>query len=150
MDNPIVQYFQTLIGKENYNGPSPLGNWLNGTLRKMQPGDVMVEFKVRKTFTNPMGSLHGGAISAMIDDVIGLTTFSLCNEYHYTSVNLVVDFLAGAKIGDTLMVHAQVIRQGRKIINLSSTVHNQDGKIIAKATSNMGVTHIKNPFLMAK
>ena len=150
MANPVIQYFQTLLDKENYQGPSPVGNWLNGIVREVKPGDISVEFKVRKDFTNPMGGVHGGIISAMIDDVIGMATFSLCNEYHYTSVNLVVDFLAGTKLGDTLMVRAEVIRKGRKIINVSSTIHNQDGKIVAKATSNMGVTHIKNPFLMVK
>ncbi len=143
MSNPIVEIFAARIGKVTEDGPSAVGNWLAGTVREAKEGEVTVRFTVRQEMTNPVGTIHGGMISLMCDEVIGMTCFSLYNEYHFTSINLVVDFLSAAREGDILDVCAKVIRKGRTIINLECTVTNETGKLIAKAQQNMVRTHIQ-------
>jgi len=143
MSNPIVEMFASQVGKGIESGPSPVGNWLAGTMCEVKEGEVTVRFEVRENMTNPVGGIHGGIISLMCDEVIGMTCFSLYNEYHFTSINLVVDFLSAAKVGDVLDVCAKVVRKGRTIINLECTVTNEAGKLIAKAQQNMARTHIQ-------
>lgn len=143
MSNPIVEMFHSQIGQVLDSNFSPVGKWLSGTLREVKEGEITVDFTVRKEMTNPVGTIHGGIVSLMCDEVIGMTTFSLYNEYHYTSINLSVDFLASAKEGEALSVCAKVIRKGRTIINLTCTVTNETGKLIAKAQQNMVKTHIQ-------
>jgi len=135
--------FTSQIGKVINDGPSSVGNWLAGTLHEVKEGEVTVKFDIRKEMTNPVGTIHGGMISLMCDEVIGMTCFSLYNEFHFTSINLVVDFLSAAREGDTLEVCAKVVRKGRTIINLECTVIDQKGKLIAKAQQNMAKTHIQ-------
>ncbi len=143
MSNPIVEMLRPQIGQTHRDSPSPVGKWLKGVLQDVKEGEATMEFVVRHDMTNPVGTIHGGIISLMCDEVIGLTAFTLYNEYHFTSVNLVVDFLATAKEGDTLSVCAKVVRKGRTIINLECKVTNTTGKLIAKAQQNMVRTHIQ-------
>jgi len=143
MSNPIVEMFAARIGKVTEDGPSAVGNWLAGTVREVKEGEVTVRFTVRAEMTNPVGTIHGGMVSLMCDEVIGMACFSLYNEYHFTSINLVVDFLSAAREGDVLDVCAKVIRKGRTIINLECIVTNEAGKLIGKAQQNMVRTHIQ-------
>ncbi len=143
MSNPIVEIFAARIGKVTEDGPSAVGNWLAGTVQEAKEGEVTVRFTVRKEMTNPVGTIHGGMVSLMCDEVIGMTCFSLHNEFHFTSINLTVDFLSAAREGDVLDVCAKVIRKGRTIINLECTVTNESGKLIARAQQNMVRTHIQ-------
>ena len=143
MSNPIVEIFAARIGKVTEDGPSAVGNWLAGTVQEAKEGEVTVRFTVRKEMTNPVGTIHGGMVSLMCDEVIGMTCFSLYNEFHFTSINLTVDFLSAAREGDVLDVCAKVVRKGRTIINLECTVTNESGKLIARAQQNMVRTHIQ-------
>lgn len=143
MSNPIVEMFASRIGEITEDGPSAVGNWLAGTVREVKEGEVTVRFTVREEMTNPVGTIHGGMVSLMCDEVIGMTCFSLYNEYHFTSINLVVDFLSAARVGDVLDVCAKVIRKGRTIINLECIVTNDAGKLIARSQQNMVRTHIQ-------
>jgi acyl-coenzyme A thioesterase 13 len=134
----MIEYFKQNIGKyASEISPSPLGRWLNGKLVGVEDGSLTMEFVVREEMTNPGKILHGGATASMIDDVMGLTVFSLGRENFYTSVNLNVDYLLSAKVGDVLLVKTKVVRAGKTIINLECEVRNSEDKIVAKCTSNM-------------
>ncbi len=142
MSNHIVDFLQTVIGKPA-EGPSPAGNWLGGILKEAKEGEITVDFVIREEMCNPVGTIHGGMLSLMADEVIGMTTFSLNTEYLYTSVNLVVDFLSNVRQGETVSVKAEVVRKGRNIINVSCFITSETGKLLAKVTSNMGKTQNK-------
>jgi acyl-coenzyme A thioesterase 13 len=119
--------------------------WLNGTLRDAREGSITIEFVVREEMTNPMGILHGGITAAIMDDVIGTTVYSLGREYFYTSVNLVIDYLASAQKGETITASAQIIRAGKTIVNAQCEITNAEGKVLARGTSNLLTTSIKIP-----
>ncbi|WP_373515628.1 PaaI family thioesterase, partial [Persicitalea sp.] len=92
--NPRLDFFRARIGQDLSDSISPLGRWLNGTLRAVEYGKISVEFIVREEMTNPMSVLHGGAAAAIMDEVVGMMVFMLGREYGYTSVNLNCDFLS--------------------------------------------------------
>lgn len=133
----MLDAFRSQIGSSFAQGPSPLGRWLNGTLRAADAGTLTVEFLVREEFTNPAGTLHGGVIAAICDDVIGATVFSLGLPQIYASINLNVDYLAPARIGDFVTVTTRIVQQGRTIINTVAEFQRADGKLLARATSNL-------------
>lgn len=142
-ENPIVSALEEQIEKVLDSDFSPVGKWLSGTLKAVKVGELTVDYTIRHEMTNPVGTIHGGMVSLMCDEVIGMTAYSLYNEYHFTSVNLVVDFLSKAVKDEVLSVTAKVIRKGRTIINLECMVTNADGKLIAKAQQNMVRTPLK-------
>jgi len=136
MENSIVQYLQSTIGT-SAEGPSPAGNWLNGILRAATEGNITVEYTVRPEMCNPVGTIHGGMLALMIDEVIGIATFSLQTEFIYTTVNLSLDYLSNGRKGDVITTKATVVRKGKSIINVSAEITNATGKTLVKATSNM-------------
>jgi acyl-coenzyme A thioesterase 13 len=144
--NPRLEFFRSQIGNSLSQSPSPLGRWLNGTLKEAGHGLMTVEFLVREEMTNPMGVLHGGVAAAMMDDVVGMMVYALGREYGYTSVNLNCDFLSAAREGEVLTVQAHVIRAGKNVVHGECRIVNETGKIIAKTATNLIQTGIKLPF----
>lgn len=139
--SPALAYFRSRLGQAlSQASPSPLGHWLNGTLVGAEEGSLTVEHLIRDEFCNPGGILHGGTASAMMDDVMGMTVFSLGLDAFYSSINLSVDFLWSAKPGEILTVKSSIIRQGRKIVNAACEIRNAENVLIAKATSNLVTT----------
>lgn len=134
--------FKELIGKEAKDvSPSPFGRWLNGKLIEASAGSLTIEFVVREELTNPAGIMHGGAIAGLIDEVIGMTTFSLGKTGFYVAINLNIDFLRPGKLGEKLRVVSEVIRDGRTMAHAECKVYNEEGKLIAKAASNLALTN---------
>ncbi|HMC02236.1 MAG TPA: PaaI family thioesterase [Flavobacteriaceae bacterium] len=145
MENKRLQLVQSFVGKPFSGSPSPFAKWLNGTVVSVDENSVEFQFDVRKEMTNPVGMLHGGVISGMIDDCMGVTFFILGLEYFYPTINLNVEFFSSAKEGETITVQTKVVKQGRTIINLKAEVMNEEQKAIAFATSNLAVSQIKIP-----
>lgn len=134
--------FKELIGIEAKDvSPSPFGRWLNGKLIDASAGSLTIEFVVREELTNPAGIMHGGAIAGLIDEVMGMTTFSLGKTGFYVAVNLNIDFLRPGKLGEKLRVVSEVIRDGRTMAHAECKVYNEEGKLIAKASSNLALTN---------
>ena len=125
--------------------PSPVGRWLNGRLTDIQEGSMEVEFIVREDMTNPMGVLHGGIASTILDEVVGTMVYALGRDFAYVSVNLNCDFLHAARIGDTITAKAKVIRAGKNIVHVEGIITDPESRIIAKCTSNLIQTNLKLP-----
>ncbi|MFC3879963.1 PaaI family thioesterase [Algoriphagus namhaensis] len=143
MNQKIFQIFQSQIGSKLTNSPSKAVNWLEGTLLEVSEKHVTVSYTVTENMCNPGKILHGGVASLMLDEVIGMANVISSEEYLMSSINLNVDFLSSAKIGETLTVQATLIRKGSNLNHWECVIRKDSGKIVAKATSNMLKTHVK-------
>ncbi|WP_143959284.1 PaaI family thioesterase [Litoribacter populi] len=141
-DNLFLRDYKKLIGTTIDKSPSKAGNWLAGVLREVEYGRMVMEYTVREEMCNPGNILHGGVASLMLDDVIGGANFVTGNEYLMTSINLNIDFLAAAHLGEKLTVEAKLLRNGRNVNHWMAEITNAKGKIIAKASSNLIVTQV--------
>ena len=97
---------------------------------------------MREDQCNHAGVLHGGIISTMLDELMGMTLITIEIDYLYVTINLHVDFLFGAKAGEIITVTSEVFRVGKKIANVEAKMYNAEGKILAKGTSNLAATSI--------
>jgi uncharacterized protein (TIGR00369 family) len=145
-ENPIKQYFKSLIGSKTPDYAPPFTKWLGAIIREVGDSTMTVEFEVTEQMTNPGGYLHGGVHAAIMDEVIGMTVAALEKEFHFVSVNLSIDFLGNVRLGDKILAKATTIRQGRRIINMACEITDLNGKILSRSTSNMGVTEQKMSF----
>jgi uncharacterized protein (TIGR00369 family) len=144
MENQRLIFVQGFIGKEFTGSPSPFAHWLKGKVISVEEKAIEFQFMVRKEMTNPVGMLHGGVISAMIDDCMGVNFFILGLEYFYPTINLNVEFFNPVSEGEIVIVKTQVIKQGRTIINIKADVFNENNMIlVAQATSNLVASNIK-------
>lgn len=146
--NTHIETLRTLIGKSGKDvSPSPYMQWLNGILNDISEGLAEVRFEVRNDMLNPAGILHGGVIAGMIDEVAGISVYSLQKEYFYTSLNLSIDFLRPATSHSDVVVRSKVIRHGRRIIHVEVEL-SQDGELKARASSNLILLDKKIPQTM--
>jgi acyl-coenzyme A thioesterase PaaI-like protein len=53
-----------------------------------------------------------------------------------------VDFLFGAKAGEKVTAVSEIYRVGKKIANIEAKLYNEEGKLLAKSTSNLAATSI--------
>ncbi|MCE7041181.1 PaaI family thioesterase [Dyadobacter sp. CY312] len=144
-ENKRLTFLKKYIGANTTQSISPVGRWLNGKLLEISEGYMKAEFVVREDMTNPMGVLHGGIASTILDDVVGTMVYALGRDFAYTSVNLNCDFLHAARLNDVIVASANVIRAGKNIIHVEGLITNAEGKIIAKCTSNLIQTSLKIP-----
>lgn len=142
-EDTILAQFQSLIGKKLTNTPSEAGNWLGGTLEDVNESFIKVSYEVTSAMCNPARILHGGVAALMMDDVIGMGNYLSGSEFLMTSINLNVDFLASAKIGEKLEVSATLIRSGKNLNHWEAIIKKESGKTVAKASSNMIKTHVQ-------
>lgn len=146
LTNPRLDFFRSQIGNDMRHSISPMGRWLKGTIRAAEYGRLVADYLIREDLTNPAGTLHGGAAAAILDDLVGAAVFTLGREYAYTSVNLNIDFLHAARLGDTVTATGQIIREGKNIIHGEGRIVAADGKLIAKCATNLIQTSLKLPF----
>lgn len=133
----------TLAKLKKYEGTyfdkthSGAGKWLQYKLLSVKEGEIEASITVRKDMSNPNGMLHGGMISMISDELIGLAFYSMGKQHYYTTVNLIVDYLYGAPVGSTVIAKAKVLRSGKSIANVECYIYDAEGRIISHATSNL-------------
>ncbi len=133
-----IKSLQTHVGKNIKGRIAGFGAWLNGKVCLVSDqGDLEMEFVVRDEMLNPMGSIHGGAVAAIIDEILGFQLFlKAADNTAYVSMTMNIDFMRAAKSGDTIRAIPKVVRIGRKSANVTCVLCCKDGKIIAQASSN--------------
>ncbi|XP_019399911.1 PREDICTED: acyl-coenzyme A thioesterase 13 [Crocodylus porosus] len=97
------------------------------------PGKVVCEMKVEEQHTNRAGTLHGGLTATLVDVVS--TTALLYTERGApgVSVDMNITYMSAAKMGEEVLITAQVLKQGRSIAFASVDLTNKaTGKLIAQ------------------
>jgi uncharacterized protein (TIGR00369 family) len=98
-------------------------------------GTIRVEFTALPDFINPIGTIQGGIITAMLDDAMGPVATAFVGGHHMApTVELKTSFMRPATVGP-LFVDARVVHRGRDIVFLEATMTDKDDKLIAVATA---------------
>ena len=85
---------------------------------------------------NPLGIVHGGTITTLMDQAISTTAWAHLNKSPCVTVQLNVSFLGSAKPGDLLVASAKVIKATGSLVFVEGTVNVND-TIIATAQGVM-------------
>lgn len=133
-----IKKLQTNIGQKMGEHLPGFGSWLNGAVNAINDeGDIEIAFEVRENMLNPMGAIHGGAIAAIIDEILGFQLFlKSAEDTAYVSMTMNIDFLKAAKAGETIIGIPQVIRIGKRTANVTCVLKNEKGDLVAQGVSN--------------
>ncbi len=124
-------------GKAFTESNSAAGKSLGYVLQDVQPGTVTLKLTVLESMTNPWKGLHGGIFALIMDEAVGLAFYTVCKGAYYTTVNLNVEHLMSANIGETLYATGTVVRHGKKIAYTEGSIYNSNNELICRATSNL-------------
>jgi uncharacterized protein (TIGR00369 family) len=96
---------------------------------------VEIAFVGRPEFTNPMGQIQGGFLSAMLDEALSIAGQVASGMTHVMStLEMKTSYLRPALPG-RLVARGHVQRLGRTVIFLEGEVRDADGKVCATATA---------------
>jgi acyl-coenzyme A thioesterase 13 len=138
MDSQALNFLVHHKNKVVTNSPSPFMDWLMPTVLLAEKGKLIFQYKVRKEMTNPFGTLHGGVIAAIIDDVIGASLITFGEPFFYITLNLVIDYFSSAKENDSIIAETSIIKKGNQITNAQCEIWNADkSKLLAKGYTSL-------------
>jgi acyl-coenzyme A thioesterase 13 len=148
VDNNIYyRHMKQHEGQSFIETKSAAGKLLHYKLLDVQEGKVTIELTVTEQIINPFGGLHGGIYALIMDECVGLAFYTICNGELYTTVNLNVEHLWSAMLGEVITATGQVIRYGKKIAYTEGEIRNAKGDLICRATSNLINTGKEVPLL---
>lgn len=102
---------------------------------------VILGLRIAPPHTNSRGFAHGGLITALADNAMGLSCgVGLEAAGGLVTVNLGVDFLGAAKIGQWLQVETTVVKRGRSLCFAQALV-SADGEPCARANATFKVVN---------
>jgi acyl-coenzyme A thioesterase 13 len=144
MENERLAMIQSYKGKEFILERNCYSNWLRGKVVNAEYGSIALIYLVREEMTNPNRTMHGGVIAGILDEVIGLTCYTLGMENIFPTIDLKVDYFLSSKAGDLVRAESKLIRKGNTVINIQASLFNADDKVLAFASSNLVMSKIKH------
>ena len=118
--------------------PPPIMATLGITDLRPERGRVVVEMPAADFHYNPLGSVHGGVISTLLDTAAGCAVHStLAVGEGYTSLDLTVKFLRPVTVESGLLTcEGTVIQRGRRTALAQAQLSDEQGRLVAHATSS--------------
>jgi uncharacterized protein (TIGR00369 family) len=100
-------------------------------------GRVVVEMPAAEFHYNPLGTVHGGVLSTMLDTAAACAVHStLAVGEMYTSVDLTVKFLRPVTVDSGLLrCEGTVLQRGRRTALAQAQLTDEAGRLVAHATS---------------
>lgn len=122
-------------------GP-PVATLIGFTLHAIAPGEVSFILHLRPDHLSPLGSVHGGIISTLLDSALACAAYTLLPAgAPYTSLNLHVHFVRALPPGPPVIATARVVHPGCQVITVEARLTEEDGGLYAHATSTILVPH---------
>jgi len=102
-----------------------------------EAGRVVVTMRAQEFHYNPLGTVHGGVLSALLDTAAACAVHTtLAPGEGYTSLDLTVKFLRPVTVASGLLTcDGTVIQRGRRTALAQAQLTDEAGKLVAHATS---------------
>ena len=124
--------------------PSRAWAWLGLSLVETGDGTAVVDMTATEDMANHAGFLHGGMISMLADSTMGRAIRTIKpGVSRAASFDLKLNFIAAAKIGETLRATAEVVHAGRRTVVAECRIEGKDEALIATASGTFAVTREK-------
>ncbi len=129
-----VEHLQAMV--DGLLPPPPIAVLMGFRATAVRPGEVTFTCTPDESVYNPIGSVHGGLMCALLDSVCGCAVQStLPQGQGYTSVEIKVSFLRAVHAGDALTATGRIVKPGRRVAFSEGEVVDAHGKTVATATS---------------
>ena len=142
IDTPAIATIPQGIpeGFEPHFRPSPLTAPWEPIYSKRTPDAVILGLRLAEPHTNSRGLAHGGFITSLADNAMGLSCGAKRGEGNtrLITVGLAIDFIASARIGQWLAFETDVIKLGSNLCFAQCLVI-ADGTRIARANGTFSV-----------
>lgn len=97
-----------------------------------EKGELALTHTVTAAEANPVGNLHGGIISWLMDSTMGMLSRSSTGYDNTVTMDIHVTYLRAVHVGDNVTIRAFVTHAGRSAVNVRSEMW-AGGKLCATA-----------------
>ncbi|WP_054954803.1 PaaI family thioesterase [Paenibacillus dakarensis] len=112
--------------------------YLGCEMESVSVEEVVITLDVQPHHMNMMGIVHGGVLSSLMDNAMGIAVmFNRPGESTVTS-NLNVHFLTPAREGK-LTVKAHIVHRTRRSMTVESRIIHENGELVAISTGSFRV-----------
>jgi uncharacterized protein (TIGR00369 family) len=118
--------------------PPPVAELLGFSLDRADEGEAVFSMDPRTEHTNPLGTVHGGILTTLLDSAMGCAVHTtLPAGVMYTTLELKVNFLRPSFAGGARLVAEGTVlhRGGTAVLAEATIVEEGGGRKIAHATS---------------
>ena len=113
----------------------PIGELIGFRVDEIADGRAVASLRSGPQHANPMGTLHGGVLCDLADAAMGMAFVStLASDESFTTINLSINFFRPVWQA-ALRAEARVVNRGKTLGYIECDVLDQDGRLVAKATS---------------
>ena len=115
----------------------PIMHTLDFQVKSMEKGSVVFSFVPQEFHYNPIGSVHGGVITAILDSAMGCSLHSLLEPgVGYTTLELKVNFIKAINLKNgELRAIGKVIHNGSRSALTEAQLVDENGTLYAHAVS---------------
>uniref|UniRef100_A0A3Q3MH75 Acyl-coenzyme A thioesterase 13 n=1 Tax=Mastacembelus armatus TaxID=205130 RepID=A0A3Q3MH75_9TELE len=138
--NSLKQIMRTMVDSPGFDRVLSKVNTHMDVL-STSPGKVVCEMRVEEEHTNRGGTLHGGLTATLVDIVSTMAIMNSERGAPGVSVDMNITYTNAAKIGEDVLITAQVLKRGRTLAFATVDLTNKDtGKLIAQGrhTKHLG------------
>ena len=126
------------------NSQPEFSKLLGMSITSVSDTQLFAEMTVKKEFGNRNGVMHGGAIMAFADNIGGTATFiNLKRGLSTTTIESKTNFFRPIKIGSKINAQCDILKEGKKIVVLQTTIFRSDKKIAAIVTQTQMILKFK-------
>ena len=130
-----VEFFDA-VGRGQLPMP-PISETLDFWPVEWEPGRMVFQGMPAKAHYNPLGSVHGGWIAAILDSAVGCAVHStLPVGTGYTTVELKVNYVRAVTAeSGPLRAEGKVIHVGKQVATAEARLHDAKGRLYAHAST---------------
>lgn len=115
--------------------PPPIATLIGFRITAVEPGRAVLELETSERHTNPMGTVHGGVLCDVADAAMGIAyAATLAAGESFATLELKINFLKPVREA-RLQATGRVVKAGRTIGLVECDVTDEDGSLVARATS---------------
>ncbi len=130
-----LEVFRKMVSRE-YAAP-PISEHFDFALTEVESGKVVFEGKPHANFYNPLGTIHGGFITTLLDSAMACAIHTTLDAGKgSTSVEIKVNFVRPIfeKTGNLKAV-GEIVNVGRQIASAEGRLIDANGKLYAHGTT---------------
>jgi len=126
MDDALLRREEELMSKNNFR------KLLGIKVDSLEPGHAKLSMPITEMLLQPLGMVHGGVFSVLIDSAIGTAVRSVIDTDRQMAVTaeMNLNYIRGARQG-TLHAEGKVVHQGKLLVVGTGDVRDDEGRLLA-------------------
>ena len=122
-------YARKIVGRIS---PRGIDGYLGITVTELTPGRLVAQFDARAELITPLGSMHGGCLSALVDHCLGVIMYPVMPPGYWAATTEFKLNLLAPVTGGLCVATAEIRAMSRRLAVVGISVENEE-RLVALA-----------------